>query len=143
MAWWTWVVFGLALLAGEMTTPGGFYLLFFGIGAVLVGLTVATGVVSELWQEWLIFTLLSVISLLVFRKKLLHKFTHSAESKSVDSFVGDIALASNVLEPNQVGKVEYRGTTWNARNVGMSSLHKGQRCVVERVDGLQLSVRAE
>ena len=30
MEWWIWVVLGLALLLGEILTPGGFYLLFFG-----------------------------------------------------------------------------------------------------------------
>jgi membrane protein implicated in regulation of membrane protease activity len=37
MDWWIWVVLGLVLLIGEIVTPGGFYLLFFGIGAVVVG----------------------------------------------------------------------------------------------------------
>jgi inner membrane protein len=38
MAWWIWIVLGLVLLLGEMLTPGGFYILFFGIGAIIVGI---------------------------------------------------------------------------------------------------------
>jgi membrane protein implicated in regulation of membrane protease activity len=35
-----------------------------------------------------------------------------------------------------------RGSTWTARNVGETQLLKGQRCVVEKVVGLTLYVRA-
>ena len=37
MVWWLWVVVGLGLLAFEMAMPGGFFALFFGVGALLVG----------------------------------------------------------------------------------------------------------
>lgn len=29
MLWWIWLVAGLALMLGELLTPGGFYLLVF------------------------------------------------------------------------------------------------------------------
>ena len=38
MPWWSWLIVGFALLGGEMLAPGGFYLLFLGIGALIVGL---------------------------------------------------------------------------------------------------------
>jgi inner membrane protein len=38
MEWWIWIVLGLVLLLGEVVTPGGFYILFFGIGAIFVGI---------------------------------------------------------------------------------------------------------
>ena len=31
MTWWLWAFLGLFLLGGELVTPGGFYMLFFGI----------------------------------------------------------------------------------------------------------------
>jgi membrane protein implicated in regulation of membrane protease activity len=34
MEWWIWILLGLVLLLGEIVTPGGFYILFFGVGAV-------------------------------------------------------------------------------------------------------------
>ena len=37
MEWWMWIVLGLALLMLEMATPGGFYFIFFGASALLVG----------------------------------------------------------------------------------------------------------
>ena len=40
-------------------------------------------------------------------------------------------------------KAELRGVPWSARAASGASLRAGQRCRVERVDGLTLWVRAE
>ena len=40
MAWWLWLVLGLALLASEAFTPGTFFVFFFGLSAIAVGLAV-------------------------------------------------------------------------------------------------------
>jgi membrane protein implicated in regulation of membrane protease activity len=42
-----------------------------------------------------------------------------------------------------VGTAELRGTSWTARNIGPAPLANGQRCKVQRVDGLMLYVKAE
>ena len=47
MPWWSWMLFGAALLAVEMMLPGSFFVLFFGIGALLVGALSGAGAVSE------------------------------------------------------------------------------------------------
>ena len=38
VSWWLWIVLGIVLLAGEILTPGGFYIFFFGASAICVGL---------------------------------------------------------------------------------------------------------
>ena len=38
MLWWAWLLVGFLLVAAELLTPGGFYLLFFGLGGIAVGL---------------------------------------------------------------------------------------------------------
>ncbi|HNQ04341.1 MAG TPA: NfeD family protein [Thiobacillaceae bacterium] len=40
LVWWHWLVLGMVLMGIEMLTPT-FFLMWFGLGAVLVGLTVA------------------------------------------------------------------------------------------------------
>ena len=34
MLWWYWLLLGLLLLGAEMMTPGGFYILFFGLAEI-------------------------------------------------------------------------------------------------------------
>ncbi len=47
MPWWLWLVLGLALLGGEMLAPGGLYLLFLGIGALIVGVMTLAGIAGR------------------------------------------------------------------------------------------------
>jgi membrane protein implicated in regulation of membrane protease activity len=61
----------------------------------------------------------------------------------VDSLVGETALVLDDIPASGFGKVELRGTAWNARNGGSASLSRGQRCTVERVEGLSLWVRPQ
>lgn len=69
MSWWLWAFLGIFLLGSEMLTPGGFYMLFFGIGALLVGALVGLDVIQSAWMSWLLFSGLSVGSLLVLRPR--------------------------------------------------------------------------
>src|SRR5262245_9659366 len=70
MAWWVWILVGLGLLGFEILTPGGFFVLFFGLGAIVVGALTGLGLTGPAWVQWLLFSLLSVGSLLLFRPRL-------------------------------------------------------------------------
>ena len=142
MAWWIWVLGGLALLVVEVTTPGGFFAVFFGAGAILVGALKGVGWDGPAWAEWLVFTVLSVASLAFFRRPLMRRFSLSS-GKRVDRMEGERALVTEDVAPGGVGKAEMRGTSWTARTAGESPLAKGRRCRVERVEGLTLWLRAE
>jgi membrane protein implicated in regulation of membrane protease activity len=47
------------------------------------------------------------------------------------------------MAPGAVGRVELRGSSWEARNEGDTPLGANQRCRVTRVSGPQLGVVAE
>lgn len=142
MEWWIWILLGLLLLLAELLTPGGFYIIFFGIGAVVVGVLAGFNAAGPLWFQFILFSILSVLTLWLFREKLL-QLTQGERRKNVDSLVGETAVATEEIHLNAVGKAELRGTSWNARNVGDKPLTRGQRCIVERVEGLTIFVRAE
>ena len=142
MAWWIWVLGGLVLLVLEVATPGGFFAVFFAAGAILVGALKALGWDGPAWAEWLVFTALSVASLAFFRKPLMRRFSLSS-GKPVDRMEGERALVTEDVAPGGVGKAEMRGASWTARTAGDQALAKGRRCLVERVEGLTLWLRAE
>jgi hypothetical protein len=143
MVWWVWVLFGLGLLGVEVLTPGGFFVLFFGIGALVVGVLVAIGLGGPLWGQWLLFSALSTVCLLLFRGRLLTWSAGHGARRVDDSLEGEIATPFEDLAPGAVGKAELRGTTWTARNADARTLAKGERCRVVRVDGLMLVLRGE
>lgn len=143
MTWWLWVILGFALMGLELFTPVGFYFLFFGVGALVVGILVGLGLAGPTWMEWLLFSVVSVLSLAVFRGPLLARTRGQGAELVIDRLVGEIALPVEDLAPGAVGKVELRGTTWTAHNDGPIALARGQRCRVTRVDGLTLGIVAE
>jgi inner membrane protein len=137
-----WVAGGLVLAAVELATPGGFFIIFFGLGAVTVGVLTRFDVTTTWWTQWLLFTVLSVIYLLLFRNRLLARFQNPPAS-TVDSFVGALAIAKDAVQPGAVGRVEVRGSSWSARNTSALTLEVGQRCRIVSVDGLLLAVVPE
>lgn len=143
MPFWLWLILGLVLLAGELLTPGGFFIVFFGVGALVVGVLGLAGVVMPLWLQGVAFSVVSVVALLLFRKPLLGRFAPPPAHK-VDPLVGEEAVTLEEIGAGRLGKVELRGTPWNARVTNGRALAKGVRVRVERVEGLTVFVgRAE
>jgi inner membrane protein len=142
MVWWIWLLGGLALLLLEMATPGGFFFLFFGSAALAVGVLAGLGVEQD-WLQVVIFSVLSVGSLLIFRGPLMRRMAERPGRAAVDAIAGETATLTEDLPPRGLGKAELRGSSWNAQNATDHALGKGQRCRVERVDGLTLIVRPE
>jgi membrane protein implicated in regulation of membrane protease activity len=143
VVWWAWALVGLALLGVEVFTPGGFFVLFFGVGALLVALLAGLGVAGPPWAQWLIFSAVSVVSLLLFRSRLLKRFGHGEPGRILDTLEDEVATPLEDLAPGAVGKAELRGAPWTARNADERLLARGQRCRVSRVEGLTLHLRAE
>lgn len=142
MTWWYWLLFGLVLIALEMASSGGFYIIFFGAGAVAVALLTATGLIGE-WMQWLLFSVLSIVSLLVFRNPLMRTLNLGAGAPDIDTLAGEIATALEDIASGADGRVELRGTTWSARNGGSTLVIRGHRCEVVRAERLTLIVKAK
>ena len=143
MQWWHWALLGLVLGLLELATPGGFFILFFGIGALLVSLLSLIGIGGPLWLQWVLFGALSVVTLFFFRDPLLRRMRAAERTGLVDSLTSDIAVVKEDIPPGEIGRAELRGAAWSARNVGGVALHRGQRCSVRKVDGLTLHITAE
>jgi membrane protein implicated in regulation of membrane protease activity len=140
MSWWLWVLFGIGLLVVEMATPGGLFALFFGVGALVTALVAAVGV-GEIYQ-WIAFTIVSVVLLATLRRTLQDRLV-ARQVPPVDRIVGEEATLLDDLPVGGEVKAELRGVPWSARAVSGLALRKGQRCRVERVEGLTLWVRGE
>ncbi len=141
--WWHWLLLGLVLVVAEMATAGGFYIVFFGIGAIVVGSLAGLGLAGPGWVQLLLFSVISVGSLVLFRGRLLKSFQPEPQAPTVDALVGEVATADDDIPAGSVGRVELRGTVWSARNETGVSVARGARCRVSRVDGLMLYIVPE
>ena len=139
---WMWIALGLLLAALELATPGGFFIIFFGVSAVAVGLGQLVGLLTPAWAQWSAFTVIALVALAVFRKPLLAR-VQPANRLPVDSLVGDAALPLDVLQAGGRGKAEVRGSVWNARNVANRAVAVNERCRDVAVNGLELDIHPE
>jgi membrane protein implicated in regulation of membrane protease activity len=143
MIWWYWVLLGLALAAIELATPGGFFFIFFAVAALLLGLLELAGLVAADWAQWVLFSVLSVVCVALFRRPLLERLRGTERPESVDSLVGELAVPTAPIPPREYGRAEVRGSTWSVRNVDDGAVNTGERCRVVAVRGLELDIRLE
>jgi len=141
MIWWQWVVLGALLLGSElMLVDAGFYLVFLGASALLMGAIGLAGVPLSVSVEWLVFSALSIVTLVLFRGRLYQKLRGEMPEVS-DGVVGEIAIARETIAPGGQGVVRLRGSDWTAHNVGAVPIPEEARSRVESISGATVSVR--
>ncbi|HEX05274.1 MAG TPA: NfeD family protein [Bacteroidetes bacterium] len=143
MVWWIWGVVGLVLLIGELLTPGGFYIFFFGVGAMLTMLLGLFGLELPLVAELFIFLVSSIVFLFIFRKPIIKKLEGSNPKEEIDAVVGEYVTASSVIAPSASSQVEYRGVPWKVKNIGSEQIEVGDECIVKQVTGLSLDIEKQ
>lgn len=144
MAWWGWAILGIACMVIEVHLTQDFTLFCVGIAAFVVTGVAAFAVDLPYWSHWLLFSALSVVVLLTVRKPLLGRLRPDrGRDADFDYLLGEVAMPSEDLAGNSVGKAELRGSVWTVRNAEPTNLSKGQRCRVTRIEGLTLWIKAE
>lgn len=144
MPWWAWMVLGIGMLGVEMfVIDAQFYLVFIGLSAAVVGLLGLFGVDLPHWGQWLVFSGLAIAAMFSFRRRLYAMVRNRSGHVEERLTVGDRVVVTARLEPGQSGRVEYRGSSWNARNTGTAPIEPGREAVIAAVDGLTLHVTAE
>ena len=142
MPWWIWFGAALLLLLLEVGVSNDFYLMFFSCGALAVGLIGLVGLELPLWVEALLFAVLSIVSLVLFRGRLIDRL-RAGPGRPIDSMIGEAARTLTDIKPGEIGQAELRGSVWKARNAGTEPLAAESRCRVEKIEGLTLSIKAE
>ena len=145
IAWWHWLVLGLILVALEMAASGGFYIIFFGVAALVVG--VAARWSASAGPRWM-----QLAAVLGAVGRLAAAVPQPAAAVAEARYAGratstrwsaNRACRSKTSRAGAVGRAELRGTVWSARNTRPRDRSRAaQRCRVVRVDRLMISHRA-
>lgn len=115
--------------------------MFFGIGASATALAAALGL-GDLTAQTLVFLGVSLGALALFRRPLLARIANSTPPPQ-QALTGEIAVPMHVTPAHAVGQAELRGTVWSAHNLADRPLLSGERCRVERTEGLTIYLRPE
>ena len=137
-----WFLVGFVMFVLEMATPG-LIMFFFGVGAWIVAILAYMFKISLNMQLFL-YIVCSVLSLIIFRKwlkQLFHGFETAKQnpSENIDEFIGHKALVTKSVSPGQAGKVEFKGTLWDAE--AESEIPAGSKVEIIRKDSLTLYVK--
>jgi len=139
--WWGWLILGTLLLCAELfAIDAQFYLIFIGIGAIVVGLIGAVGIDLPGWAQWILFAALSLASMFTIRRQLYEKLRGRAGGLPPTA-AGDRITVGQDVAPGQTCRAEYRGTFWTAVNVGSAPIPSGTVAVIDSIEGLNLRIR--
>lgn len=110
-----WFIAGFVFFLLEFAVPG-LILFFFAVGAWIVAL-LSLFVDVSLNLQLIIFLASSLLTILFFRnwvKKMIRSKKLPTELE--DEFIGKTARAETTISPAQNGKVNFKGTIWDARS---------------------------
>jgi len=142
MTWWGWMVVGMLLLAAELfIIEADFYLVFLGAAAILTGLTAFAAPELPQWMQWLIFAGLALVSMVFFRRRVYQLLRREVPDMANDMLSEHLTLPVG-LPVDGTCRVELRGSTWTARNVGTVPIPPGENVRIVGVDGVTLRVEA-
>ena len=141
ITYWHWWILAAALIILEVFAPGAFFL-WLGIAAGVVGglvyLTPALG-----WEyQVLVFSVLSVASILVWRKYFRitpEQTDEPALNRRGEQYVGRVFTITDPIV-NSMGKIRVDDTTWKIRG---EDCPVGTRVEVTGVDGTILEVECK
>ncbi len=130
-----WFIIGTVCILLELFTPS-FILVFFGIGAWAAALTAA--LYPGMSQELIVFIVVTVVTLLVLRKKMQDVFqgfqAGSTKNPTTQNFeyIGKTARVSKDIVPPLEGEVFVGGSYWRAS--AQVTVTKDASVVIERQD---------
>jgi membrane protein implicated in regulation of membrane protease activity len=135
-----WFIVGFIFFLLEFVVPG-FILFFFAVAAWIVAI-LSLAFDLSLDTQLVIFLASSVITILLFRKwvkKIVFIRKHSSELE--DEFLGKTGLAESFIGPGKDGKVDFRGTSWNAKSEDI--IEKGESVTIIGNESITLIVKSK
>ena len=140
--YWFWLAGGVVMILLELVIPG-FVICFFGISALIAGVVNFFFPAFPLIGQLLLFALGGAVLALSCRKLAPGIFSGKEvrENKDIDSddVAGEICICREKIGDGVAGKVEFRGSLWNA--VAEDTINSGEYCIVEKRENLTLTVK--
>ncbi|TLP55389.1 MULTISPECIES: NfeD family protein [Pseudomonas] len=135
MQWWIWLVFGVALILLELVLPT-FFILWFGIGAVLVSFVALLAPSLQLDTQGLLWVVFSSITTLLWFK--LFRSKKPDVRWTADSVIGEVGLLTVGVSPFQKGRVRFQkpilgNEEWTC--IADSDIPAGERVRLTAIEG--------
>ncbi len=141
MNYYIWLIIAICCFVGELFSME-FSLACLGLG--LLGASVVSWLGLNLWLQVLAFAVVAAaawIGIRPFAKRLLYAKAKHVKTPA-EEVIGKTAVAETALGPlENNGRVKVEGESWKATS--RTPLPAGTECVVEKLEGVTLTVRAK
>lgn len=139
--WWHWIVLGLCLAMGELAIPA-FFLIWFGIGALGVGIVLLLAPGISIATQLLIWAGTSTV-LVLFWFRYLKPRTVTTVGTSAANVIGEVGVLVSDLTPDTRGQVRFQkpvlsADTWAC--YAISEIKAGERVRIVAVEGHYVKV---
>lgn len=132
-----WIL--IAILCGAVEIfSSGFWFLWLAIAALLIAVAVATGIISTIPAQLLVFSIITLV-LIVFTRPLVMKTVKTNDTVSnIKALIGQQGMSLTPVTPLHYGQVKVNGEIWTA--VSKEYIEENIRVVVTGIDGVKLVV---
>ena len=141
--WWHWIVLGLCLVMSELVVPA-FFVIWFGIGALLVGVSLLAMPTLGMAVQLMLWAGLSTL-LVIFWFRYLKPKTVSLAGSSSAQALGEVGLLVSDLCPDSRGQVRFQkpvlgSDLWEC--YAETPIKAGERVRVVKIEGHVIKVEA-
>ena len=140
--WWHWAVLGIGLIIAELAVPA-FFIVWFGLGALLVSVVVLVAPSLGLTAQLLTWTVASVAMVVVWFRIFKPGMHKTRIGMSDSNIVGEVGMLTRDVEPYQKGQVRFQkplvgSELWEC--ISDETIRSGERVKVLGIEGSFLKV---
>ena len=139
-----WLIAAVILLVLEFAIPG-VLVIFFSFGALVLMLLTWIFPSLPLNFQLIIFLIISVLSLILMRRKLKKVFrgkkTTTSDSDESDEIIGKTVTVTVDITPKSAGRISLNGTEWTAEST--EECKTGERVIIAGRESLVLKVKKD
>jgi inner membrane protein len=134
-----WFIIGFAFFLLEFVVPG-LILFFFAVGAWIVAI-LSLFMDLSINAQLVIFLGSSILTILLFRRWVKKIMLSRKQSNEIeDELIGKTGRAETSIGPGLNGKIEFRGTSWDATSE--DNIEKGETVKIIGNDSILLIVKS-
>ena len=135
--WWHWVVLGIVLMLLELAVPA-FFLIWFGLGALIVGALLALFTSAPFALQVLAWTAFSLFFIWLWFKVFKPNIYKSRAGMARGSLIGEVGLVTRDIRPYEKGQIRFQkpilgDEVWES--VADEEIRVGERVRVLEVEG--------
>lgn len=140
--WWHWAILGFGLILSELMIPA-FFMVWFGLGAFLVAMTLAIWIDMPLTGQIIVWTISSIMMTILWFRVFKTNYHKILTGRASAALIGEIGMIAAAVAPFKNGKVRFQkpmigSDIWDCSS--KEEITAGTRVRVESVEGNTVTV---